>query len=217
MSSPSAAMRWFTMITTVYFPIKYYSRSKLTLFVYLLLIFLGCYAINLAVSESVCGSYQYSSAMIYTLFPWALIFGIMILMLQSFPGWLAPFSNTFGYFIAKMMGLDTVVRKIFKPPTNGDSKISQDLANIYTDSSILINEISPDSFENFWKEMSSHMRADVTPADKEALSNMVLFKYTVAEYIWYMLTGLLAASVSYNYVVNAQCGIPDSEIQSDSS
>lgn len=219
MASPGAAMRWFTLITTVYFPIKYYSRSKLTLFVYLLLIILGCYSINLALSESICGSYQYSSAMIYTLFPWALIFGIMILMLQSFPGWLVPFSNTFGYFIAKTMGLTALMRKIFKPSANSgeDKSLSYTLASIYNDPSILINEVSPDNFENFWKRMRQLMRPNVTAADKEALFDMVVFKYIVAEYIWYMLTGLLAASVSYNYVVGAQCRIPDSEVSSTST
>ena len=30
-------------------------------------------------------------------------------------------------------------------------------------------------------------------------------KDTVSEYIWYMLTGTLVTSVSYNYVVNKGC------------
>ena len=214
-SSPAAAMRWFTLITTIYFPIKYYTRSQLVLFVYLLLIFIGCYSINLSLSESQCGSYQFSTAMVYTLFPWALIFGVMILMLRSFPSWLTPFSNTFGYFIAKSSGLTSLMKKIFKSPAGGagDKIITQTLANIYSDPSLLINEVSPDNFENFWNQMKPLLRPNVNASDKEALLNMVIFKYTVAEYIWYMLTGLLASSVSYNYVVNAQCGIPDSELQ----
>ena len=210
-------MRWFTLVTTIYFPIKYYTRSQLTLFVYLLLIFIGCYSLNLALSESLCGSYQYSTAMVYTLFPWALIFGIMILMLQSFPGWLAPFSNTFGYFIAKTSGLTALMQKIFKSSANSsgeDKGVAQMLANIYSDPSILINEVSPGNFETFWSRMKPLLKPNVTPADKEALRSMVVFKYTVAEYIWYMLTGLLACSVSYNYVANAQCGISDKELQS---
>lgn len=217
MSSPAAAMRWFTLVTTIYFPIKYYTRSQLTLFVYLLLIFIGCYSLNLALSESLCGSYQYSTAMIYTLFPWALVFGVMILMLQSFPGWLAPFSNTFGYFIAKTSGLTALMQKIFKSSASSsgeDGSIANTLANIYSDPSILINELSPGNFDTSWARMKPILKPNVTPADKEDLRGMVLFKYAVAEYIWYMLTGLLACSVSYNYVVNAQCGISDKELQS---
>lgn len=217
--SPASAMRWFTMVTTLYFPIKYYTRSKLTLFVYLLLIFLGCYSINLAISESLCGSYQYSSALIYTLFPWAIVFGIMIMLLEAFPGWLAPFSNTFGYFVAKTSGLTPLMQKIFKTPTKSsgsDNATLQVLANIYSDPSIIINEVSPTNFDTFWSRMKPLLREKVGIADKEALRSMVVFKYTVAEYIWYMLTGLLACSVSYNYVVNAQCGISNKELNSSS-
>lgn len=216
MSSPAAAMRWFTLITTIYFPIKFYTRSKMTLFVYLLLIFIGCYSINLALSESLCGSYQFSTAMIYTLFPWALIFGIMILMLESFPGWLAPFSNTVGYLVAKTSGLTGLMQKIFKSAAEGgdNTSVSRDLVNIYSDPSLLINEVSPGNFDAFWDRMSKNrlLRSSVSAADKDALREIVVFKYTIAEYIWYMLTGLLASSVSYNYVVNAQCGISDEEM-----
>jgi hypothetical protein len=215
MSSPAAAMRWFAMITTIYFPIRYYTRSQLTLFIYLLLIFLGCYSINLALSESLCGSYQYSTAFVYTLFPWALIFGIMILVLQSFPGWLAPFSNTFGYLIAKLSGLTFLMQRIFKQTNNASSKALETLANIYNDPSIIINEVTPINFETFWNKMKESGLIKNIPneaVEKQALFDMVLLKYTIAEYIWYMLTGLLSASVSYNYVVNAQCGISNKEL-----
>jgi len=167
--SPASAMRWFAMVTTIYFPIKFYTRTRLILFVYLILIFLGCYSINLALSESLCGSYQFSSAFIYTLFPWAIVFGIMIMLLESFPGWLAPFSNTFGYFIAKMSGLPTLMQKIFKSSANSsglDKSTLQALANIYSDPSILINEVSPSNFETFWSRMKPLLRANVTATEK---------------------------------------------------
>ena len=216
MSSPAAAMRWFAMVTTIYFPIKFYTKTETILFVYLLLVFLGCYSINLAVSESICGSYQYSTALIYTLFPWALIFGIMILMLRSFPGWLAPFSNTFGYFIAKASGLTGLMQRIFKSSAkSGETgSAAANLAQIYSDPALLINEVSPNNFERFWAEIQGLIKPNVSFADKEALRSMVVYKYTIAEYIWYILTGLLASSVSYNYVVNAQCGISNKELHS---
>jgi len=34
---------------------------------------------------------------------------------------------------------------------------------------------------------------------------MVILKDTVSEYIWYILTGGLVTSVSYNYMVNSEC------------
>ena len=48
---------------------------------------------------------------------------------------------------------------------------------------------------------------------KNTLYSLVQLKYAVAEYVWYMLAGLLVTSVSYNYVVNAACGINASEMK----
>lgn len=215
-TSPAAAMRWFTLITAIYFPVRYYSKSELTLFIYLLLIFIGCYSINLTLSESLCNTYQYSTAFTYTLFPWALIFGIMILILRAFPGWLEPFSNTFGYGLAKATGSDKILKAIFiTPGTSGNNELTTAINYIYTDPSIILNKISPENFENFWGTMlkSNSLKPDALTY-KEALNNTVRFKYAVAEYIWYMLTGLLTCSVSYNYVTDAQCTINEKDLQS---
>ena len=40
---------------------------------------------------------------------------------------------------------------------------------------------------------------------KGDLYGLVVLKDTVAEYIWYLLAGLLITSVSYNYIVNSAC------------
>ena len=37
------------------------------------------------------------------------------------------------------------------------------------------------------------------------LFNFILLKDIVAEYIWYMLSGILVTSVSYNYILNSSC------------
>jgi len=44
-----------------------------------------------------------------------MIFGILNLLLLTLPGWLAPFSNTFGYAIAKLAGLSDLMNEILRP------------------------------------------------------------------------------------------------------
>ena len=44
-------------------------------------------------------------AILYTLFPNVLIFGLLIAILIGFPGWKAPFSNTLGFVAAKGSGI----------------------------------------------------------------------------------------------------------------
>jgi len=48
---------------------------------------------------------------------------------------------------------------------------------------------------------------------KEKLRNMVRLKDLVAQYIWYMLTGVLVTSVGYNYTVNVGCQQSVQEMQ----
>lgn len=214
-SSPTTALFWFFIITTIYFIIKYYitdpSQTKIYLGIYLILVIIGEYIINLSLTDTMCGSRQWNTALLVTLIPWVFIFGILNVVLTLFPGWLAPFSNTFGYGIAKLMGVGSLLTTIFKDkvePSATDNKIMVEaLAHIYNDQSLLINEITESNFTNFWENMKQLMRPNVFTNNelKQQLLGFVRLKNSVAEYIWYMLTGGLVTSVGYNYVVNAGC------------
>ena len=214
-SSPTTALFWFFIITTIYFIIKYYitdpAQTKIYLGIYLILVIIGEYIINLSLTDTMCGSRQWNTALLVTLIPWVFIFGILNVVLLIFPGWLAPFSNTFGYGIAKLMGVGTLLTKIFKDklePSATDNKImAEALVHIYNDESLLINEITESNFSNFWQNMQQLIKPTAFTDDnlKQQLLGFVRLKDIVAEYIWYMLTGGLVTSVGYNYVVNASC------------
>jgi hypothetical protein len=155
-----------------------------------------------------CGSRQWNTALLVTLIPWVVIFGILNVVLMIFPGWLAPFSNTFGYGIARLMGVGDLLDKIFKAKLEASDKVMVEaLEHIYSDKSLLINEITTSNFERFWVNMSSLFKPGVaTNIDlKQQLNSFIRLKDIVAEYIWYLLTGGLVTSVGYNYVVNAGC------------
>ena len=112
---------------------------------YILFVITGQYFINLNLSSAMCGTGQWKTALYITVIPWIMIFSVLHLFLYLFPGWLAPFSNTFGYLVAKLMGLPDLMKKILVPlnenPTNNA------LMQVSKDTSILINQFTPESYE----------------------------------------------------------------------
>ena len=213
--NPSTALFYFFIITTIYFVFKYNiidaTQGKISGGVYILLLIVGEFIINLSLTDSMCGNKQYDTALFITLIPWAVIFGLLYVMLSVFPGWLSPFSNTFGYGVAKLSGLTSFFNSILIPEVtlaSGTKEVNEALSHIYSDKSLLINEISqePTSFDKFWERMKPIFDGkEYTKENKAKLLSYVKLKDNVAEYIWYMLTGTLVTSVSYNYVVNKGC------------
>ena len=141
--------------------------------IYLLLSVIGQYFITLGVSAGICGTPQYFTSTVAVLFPWTFIFGVMVLMLELFPSWLAPFSNTLGYLVISMSGLAGLVRKIFKESMQEDGSGTEGssgegltgaqakaLSYIYADQSMLINQVTPGNFDQFWKDMHTLRKAD---------------------------------------------------------
>lgn len=220
----------FCVMTIVYTTVDYYNiitpspgRSTQYLIFYIMIILIWEYYTNITLTTSICGSAQWITAIIATIFPWGLIFGTFILLLTLFPGWLTPFSNTFGYAVARMSGLNSVLVDILAESSKGvkdgaqTDAMNQALAHIYSDKSLLVNEITPDNFEYFWGNMKSAIRVnvfnDTSQKLKKALYELVVLKYTVAKFVWYMLIGILITSVSFNYIANSACQKNASDMQ----
>lgn len=223
----SAAMIWFFILTTLYYPLKYYLKSseQIISIIYILLIIIVQYVINLDLTDKICGSNQVLTALFVTAIPWIVIFGVFNLMIILFPGWLSPFSNTFGYGFVLILGLSKVIHEIFKPKSNAkitsltesEKNIQESLAQIYGNQSLLINQITPSNFSNFWDTSKVLFKKGVSENTKlrENLENFIRIKYFVSEYIWYLLIGFLITSASYNYIINASCKKPLSVMENN--
>lgn len=182
---------------------------------YVLLLVIGNYFINLNVTTAVCGEVQWTNTFFTTLVPWLIIFGIMNLLLTIYPAWLSPFSNTIGYLVAKLFGLEATLENILKSNfvkgeiSNREQKnIGEALQHIYSDKSLIINEITEDNFCTFWKNMSGaglFNKEGNTLENRIELYNFIKLKDDVAQYIWFILTGCLVTSVGYNYIINSEC------------
>ena len=219
--SPIVPIVFFFIITTLYCGISLFvtdSSYALTFkAIYILAVVIGEYFINLAISLQICGVMQWGNTLFITIVPWATIFGILQILILVFPGWLVPFSNTFGYGLIRLMGYPEFMEEklLNKPPINtgkgDDSKIFNSIESITSDKSLLINELNIDrsGFESAWNNLASGIiikdEAKRDDTVKDELYGYVKKKFTIAEYIWNLLAGTLVTSVSYNYLINSKC------------
>ena len=115
------AVRWFT---TDAFKVRNFTWvSKIVSVIYILLVLISQYYINLKHTKIICGTTQRSKALLFTIVPNVLMFGLIFGLLIILPGWKAPFSNTIGYTVIKTMGVTDVLRKMIK--TTKDKKGSK--------------------------------------------------------------------------------------------
>ena len=220
--SPNNGITLFLITTLIYFIFKVRTKSStnnsILYIIYIAVILIGETIINTQISQLICGKAQIKTAMWYTILPWVIIFGILSMFLNIFPGWLIPFSNTFGYLAAKISGLDTSLEHIIKDPelpkdTNAP-KTSEALGKIYMDQSLLINQI-PDpitddsaGFNRFILLMKNgNLLKTGYENHLQDLKSYITLKNSVAECIWYLLTGSLTLTTSYNYIIKSSCNI----------
>lgn len=198
----------FSLITLLYSIVNYFtskdgkkSITKLLLSIYIVCVLVSQFFINLKSTQNICGTNQPTMAIMITLVPWVFVFGSLILLLNLFPGWKSPFSNTFGYILTKIMG----IQKIFNNILVSDSK-NKMLAKLYEDNSLMINEITPSNFEDFWQHFTkSNLLNKTANTYKNQLYNLVKMKDIVSETIWYLLSGNIILSISENYLTTMKC------------
>ena len=234
---PSIAIIWFVFVTVCYFIFKLNTTDQKTLqiyySIYLLFVILGEYFINLDLTKTICGSNQWNSTLIITLFPWIIIFGTINIILNIFPGWLVPFSNTIGYGIAKLAGLGELSADLFIKPEDfkedKDKELKMTVEKIYTDKSTFINELYYDESkgdnQTFWNNIKDIIvKQPPVGSNYESLDEMkkrfvgfLRLKDIVAESIWFIISGFLVTSISYNYLLNIGCKKTVQEMQNTSN
>ena len=231
--NPAAAMLYFFIVTAIYCIINIFVGGGNTIqkvimkSCYLIIVVIGEYFINLNLSYQMCGIYQWQSILFITIVPWLLIFGVMHLFLTMFQGWMAPFSNTFGYLVVKLMGLPDLMKDIVVQAPSQEA--FQAISSLVSDPSLLINQYSPEStiskldengkmvemrpkFDVIWNNLQESKVIQNFEGDKEKsnkyrdkLYKYVDMKYTISELIWNLLAGGLVTSISYNYIIGIGC------------
>tara|TARA_B100000900_G_C20599310_1_gene724843 strand:+ start:3431 stop:4210 length:780 start_codon:yes stop_codon:yes gene_type:complete len=225
-TSPTTSLIIFLILTLGYFIAKYYissSTSTVTI-LYVLAVFVSQFFINVSITESICGSPQYVTSIYTTVLPWLFIFGSVMGILKLFPSWLAPFSNTFGYGVCILSGINGLFEEILtdRKAVNIQNKdqagFVQAVDHLYEDKSVFINSLTLENLSDQWKSMRSvnlikSSAGDVGGAAYNKLVHYIKMKNEVSEFIWYLLAGSLVTSLSYNSIVNAGCQLSAEEMK----
>lgn len=209
---------------------SYVSSNYMYLGIYFLLIILVQFIINASIITQNCGgniSSNIGYSGILTFIPWILIFGVVILILNIFPGFKSAFSDVIGYFyvsnsaskLLTQLLIDREVNdKISKDPnmTPEKKKLLETTADaiikICGNNSILINQIVPNNFNSYWQILKPLMKEKYqddnngeTKGLKEELFKLVVSRDNVGEAMWYFYTGLLLTSLVQLKITTMGC------------
>ena len=154
---------------------SYETSHYLYLAIYLLLTMIVQFIANAYIITSSCGgsvSTNLGSAAVFSFLPWTLIFGVVMMVLVIFPGFKSAFSDVVGYYfvsgpasklLVNLLVDQDVERQMNNSNTTAKQKDAMQQAadtilKICGNSSILINQIVPSNFLQYWQILTPLMK-----------------------------------------------------------
>jgi len=207
---------------------EYSKNNYLYLGIYLALVMLIQFVVNASVISTTCGgsiSENIGAAGVLTFIPWTLIFGVIIIVLIMYPGFKSAFSDVIGYFYVSSAATQTITellvnRDVEKKLTGNESKeekeaiedVADTLVKICGNTSILINQIVPDNFQEYWsiltplkKQQYKDDNSAETKDIKQKLFDLVVTRDNIGEALWYIYTGILLTSIVQLKITTRGC------------
>ena len=244
MDNSIANMIVFLIITLVYYlkkpsislddvsdPTKmesYASSVYKFLGLYFLVVVAFQWAMNAGIVANACGgsiSENIGAAGLYTVVPWTLIFGIVIITIVVFPGFKSAFADVFGYYYVSSSAntlltellVDKDVAQAIEKGDVANKKELQDAADMIVkicgNMSILINQMVPMNFDSYWeildplmKPKYQHNSVASLPLKKE-LFDLVVTRDSIGETMWYVYTGVLLSLIVQMKLATRTCSI----------
>lgn len=205
--------------------------------IYLILTILVQFFVNISIISNKCGGkilQNMGYSMIVTFFPWLLIFGVLIVILQIYPGLKKIFSDVFGYFFvsssANKLLTELLINKEIQSKIDMDPNLSDSeklkmqnaadlIIKICGNMSVLINQITPKNFLEYWNlltPLKKQRYQDESSEDTQKLQNeiwqIILTKDNIGEISWIIYTGVLLVSL-VQLKINARGCINNIETQ----
>ena len=200
---------------------KYTKSNYIYLAVYFLSVMLTQFMLNAYILSSTCGGSVASNLEnvgVYTFLPWSLIFGVLMVVLLLYPGFKTAFSDIIGYFYvsnsANSLLSELLVDKNEKPSIDVNKPGTQEEATssilkILGNPSVLINQMVPTNFNEYWKLLNPLMKpqfkvdSSETTVIKNKLFDLVIMRDNIGEAMWFIYTGMLViAIVQFNLTKN---------------
>jgi hypothetical protein len=207
----------------------YLQKHYMYLGVYIALVLLVQFVVNVSIITNMCGGSireNIGYAGLYTFLPWSLLFGAMILVLSVYPGFKSAFSDVVGYFWVSKSANDCLTELLFNQQieTNiqGDptaapqdketmEKAADLILKLAGNASILINQMVPGNFMNYWNVLKPLMKPQYKTDDtnaaamKEKLFEIVVARDNVGEVMWYVYTGLFVCFLVQLKITSRGC------------
>jgi hypothetical protein len=185
------------------------SKSNMLNLFYLFLLIISQIFINNNISRIYCSKIQSLNVFIYTFFPNIIIFGSLIFLLNVFPHWAMPFSNTIGYFI---VSFGSKLTKIFKALFKKNNDLKE---FIKSNETIVINQMNPDNFDKVLddllkfkdedeNEKTQYYNDESVSTAYEYLYKYVYQKHLISHFIWFLLAGTYTITISQGYIYDIQ-------------
>ena len=209
---------------------KYTSNGYVSLAIFVLLVIVSQLLLNIYNITNTCGGSigdNIGPAGLLTFFPWLLIFGVLIMVLTLYPGFKSAFSDVIGYFyvssaankiLAELLVDKEVQDKLNAVTTstpdqqNAMQEAAEAIIKICGNSSILINQIVPINFENYWNILKPLMKPSYQNSTssealkiKQQLFDLVVTRDNIGEAMWFTYTGFLITSLVQLNISNRGC------------
>jgi hypothetical protein len=208
---------------------NYISNNYMYLAIYVLLVILIQFMVNSSIIASNCGgniTENMGAAGVLTFLPWILIFGVLVVILTVYPGFKSAFSDVVGYYYvsnsANKLLTELLINKDIEKKLLEDQNMSVEkkqalesaadaIIKICGNTSILINQIVPSNFEQYWGILKPLMKDKYqsegleTEKMKNDLFEVVVTRDNVGEAMWYIYTGLLLTSIVQLKITTRGC------------
>jgi hypothetical protein len=214
---------------------NYTKSNYIYLGVYYLFVLLSQILLNSANIINLCGgsiTKNIGVASLITILPWTFIFGIIIITLIIYPGFKSAFSDVIGYFyvsnsahklLSDLLLMDEKITDDIDKATINDpstKKAMKHAANtiikLFGNISILINQIVPSNFKDYWNLLEPLMKPEYRDniieqnKIKNDFLNIVISRDNVGEAMWYIYTGVLIIAI-VQYSITLRGCITDSK------
>ena len=207
----------------------YTTNNYIFLAIYLLLVMVIQFIVNSSIISNTCGgsiTENMGAAGIYTFLPWILIFGVLAIILTVYPGFKSAFSDVIGYYYvsgpANKILTELLIDKDLQNKLDQDKTMTEDkklalqsaadtIIKICGNTSILINQIVPNNFNQYWNILTPLMKTQYqtetpeTLEKKTKLFELVVSRDNVGEAMWYIYAGILLTCIVQLKITTRGC------------
>jgi hypothetical protein len=165
-------------------------QSPKGLAIYALIILLTQFGLNISAIIEKCGgsaSQNIGVAALFTFLPWTLIFGVVLAVLIAFPGFKTAFSDVIGYFyisdkahilFSEMLAIKGDVAKTIETLPTSEQPAASSTADVLIklcgNMGILINQIVPSNFKDYWQLLQPLMKTDAMLETQPLYQNFIV-------------------------------------------